>query len=107
MGFGLIPVVVGIAITRHGLYGIDALISRALVVGALGVFITAVYVALVVGLGALIGQRHPSVALSVLATALVAVAFQPVRERVTRGVNRLVYGQRATPYEVLRTSPRR
>ena len=101
VGFGLIPVVVGIAITRHGLYGIDALISRALVVGALGVFITAVYVALVVGLGALIGQRHPSVALSVLATALVAVAFQPVRERVTRGVNRLVYGQRATPYEVL------
>ncbi len=77
------------------------MISRALVVGALGVFITAVYVGLVVGLGALIGQRHPSVALSVLATALVAVAFQPVRERVTRGVNRLVYGQRATPYEVL------
>jgi signal transduction histidine kinase len=101
VGFGLIPVVVGIAITRHGLYGIDALISRALVVGALGVFITAVYVGMVVGLGALIGQRHPSVALSVLATALVAVAFQPVRERVTRGVNRLVYGQRATPYEVL------
>jgi signal transduction histidine kinase len=99
--FGLVPITIGIAITRHGLYEIDTLISRALVVGALGAFITAVYVAVVVGVGALVGQRHPSVALSVLATAVVAVAFQPMRERVTRGVNRLVYGQRTTPYEVL------
>ena len=99
--FGLIPITIGIAITRHGLYGIDALITRALVVGALGVFITAVYVGVVVGIGTLIGQHHPSVWLSVIATALVAVAFQPVRERVTGGVNRLVYGSRATPYEVL------
>jgi signal transduction histidine kinase len=101
IGFGLVPVTVGIAVTRHGLYGIDALISRALVVGALGVFITAVYVGVVVGLGALVGETHPSVWLSIFATALVAVAFQPVRDRVTRVVNRLVYGSRATPYEVL------
>ena len=40
-------------------------------------------------------------ALSVVATAVVAVAFQPVRERVHRVANRLVYGSRATPYEVL------
>jgi signal transduction histidine kinase len=32
---------------------------------------------------------------------VVAVAFQPVRERVQRLANRLVYGRRATPYEVL------
>ena len=101
LSFGLIPVTIGIAITRYGLYGIDALIGRALVVGALGVFITGVYVGVVVGVSALIGQRHPSVWLSVLATALVAVAFQPVREAVRRWVNRLVYGARATPYEVL------
>jgi len=31
----------------------------------------------------------------------VAISFQPVRERVQRVANRLVYGQRATPYEVL------
>ncbi len=101
VGFALIPVTIGIAITRHGLYDIDTVLSRALIVGALGVFITAVYVGIVVGLGAVIGESHPSVWLSVLATALVAVAFQPVREGVTRGVNRLVYGSRATPYEVL------
>jgi signal transduction histidine kinase len=101
LSFGLVPVTIGIAITRHGLYGIDKLISRTLVVGVLGLFITGVYVVVVVGLGSLIGQRHPSVLLSVVATACVAVLFQPIRERVTRGVNRLVYGSRATPYEVL------
>jgi signal transduction histidine kinase len=101
VSFGLIPITIGIAITRHGLYGIDALISRALLVGALGVCITGVYVGIVVGVGALIGQHHPSVWLSVLATALVAVAFQPAREGLKRLVNRLVYGSRATPYEVL------
>ncbi len=99
--FLLIPIAVGIAVSRHGLYEIDAIISRALMVGALGVFITGVYVAIVVGIGALVGQQRPSVALSVVATAVVAVAFQPVRERVQRRVNRWVYGERATPYEVL------
>ena len=101
LSFLLIPAAVGIAVSRHGLYGIDVVISRALSVGVLGVFITGVYVAIVVGIGALIGQQGPSVALSVVATAVVAVAFQPVRERVQRWVNRLVYGERATPYEVL------
>ena len=101
MSFGLIPIAIGIAVTKHKLYDIDALISRALVVGALGVFVTVLYVGIVVGVGASIGQRQPSVWLSVLATALVAVLFQPVRERVHRLANRLVYGSRATPYEVL------
>ena len=101
LSFGLIPISIGIAITRYGLYGIDAIISRALVFGALGVFITGVYVAIVVGVGAAIGQSHPSVALSVVATAVVAVAFQPVREWLQGLANRLVYGSRATPYEVL------
>jgi len=39
--------------------------------------------------------------LSILATAIVAVGFQPARERLQRVANRLVYGKRATPYQVL------
>jgi signal transduction histidine kinase len=63
-------------------------------------FITAVYVAIVVGIGHAVGSDR-NLGLSILATALVAVAFQPVRQRVQRFANRLVYGKRATPYEVL------
>jgi signal transduction histidine kinase len=61
-----------------------------------------VYVAIVVGVGTLVGAGgQPSLGLSILATAIMAIGFQPVRERTQRVANRLVYGARATPYEVL------
>ena len=44
---------------------------------------------------------QPNLLLSIVATAIVAVAFQPVRERLQKVANQLVYGKRATPYEVL------
>lgn len=96
----LIPLAIGVAILRYHLYDIDVVINRTLVYAALAAFITVVYVAIVVGLGRAIGSEH-SVALSVAATAVVAVAFQPVRERVQHLANRLVYGKRADPYEVM------
>ena len=66
----------------------------------LALFFTAIYVGLVVGVGALVGTRG-NVVLSVVATAVFAVAFQPFRARASRLANRIVYGERATPYEVL------
>jgi signal transduction histidine kinase len=102
LSLGLIPVACGFAILRHRLYDIDVVINKALVYGSLGAFITAVYVAIVVGIGhAVASGGSPNVGLSIVATAVVAVGFQPVRERVQRFANRLVYGKRATPYEVL------
>ncbi|HEX2030528.1 MAG TPA: GAF domain-containing sensor histidine kinase [Actinomycetota bacterium] len=100
--FALIPTSIGFAILKHRLYDIDVVINKALVYGALAAFITSVYVGVVVGLGSLIGTGgEPNLALSITATALIALAFQPVRERVHHLANRLVYGKRATPYEVL------
>ena len=97
-----VPAAIGIAVLKYRLYDIDIVISRTLVYGALAVFITAVYVGIAVGIGAAIGGGgKPNLGLSIVATAIVAVGFQPVRERVQRIANRLVYGTRATPYEVL------
>jgi signal transduction histidine kinase len=102
LAFALIPISIGFAILKHRLYDIDVVINKTVVFGTLAAFITAVYVAIVVGIGALIGSGNkPNLGLSILATAIVAVAFQPVRERVQHFANRLVYGKRATPYEVL------
>jgi len=96
------PAAATVAILKYRLYDIDLVINKSLVFGALALFITAVYVGLVAGIGALIGAGdRPNLALSILATAIVAVAFQTVRERVERWANRLVYGKRATPCEVL------
>jgi signal transduction histidine kinase len=100
--FLLIPIAIGFAVLKYRLYDIDVVINKTVVYGALAAFITLVYVGIVVGIGAAIGQGdRPNLGLSILATAVVAVAFQPVRERVQRFANRLVYGTRATPYEVL------
>ncbi|TMC25662.1 MAG: GAF domain-containing sensor histidine kinase [Chloroflexi bacterium] len=97
-----IPVSIGFAILKYRLYDIDVVINKTVLFGAMAAFITLVYVAIVVGIGHLVGQgSKPNLGLSILATAVVAVAFQPVRERVQRVANRLVYGKRATPYEVL------
>jgi signal transduction histidine kinase len=103
LGFGVaLPVASGVAILKHRLYDIDIVISRTLVYASLAVLITAVYVGIAVGIGALIGGGgKPNLGLSIVATAIVAIGFQPVRERVQRVSNRLVYGKRATPYEVL------
>jgi signal transduction histidine kinase len=102
LSFALIPISIGFAILKHRLYDIDIVINKTVVFGSLAAFITAVYVAIVVGIGALIGSGDkPNLGLSILATAIVAVAFQPVRERVQHFANHLVYGKRATPYEVL------
>jgi signal transduction histidine kinase len=97
-----VPGAIGIAVLKYRLYDIDVIISRALVYGALAVFITAVYIAIAVGIGTLVGSGgQPNLWLSIIATIIVAVGFQPVRERVQKVANRLVYGKRATPYEVL------
>ena len=98
----IIPAAVAIAIFKYRLYDIDVVISRTLVYGALAGFITAVYVGIAVGIGTLVGSGgKPNLGLSILATAIVAVGFQPARERLQKVANRLVYGKRATPYEVL------
>jgi signal transduction histidine kinase len=87
---------------KYRLYDIDIVISRTVVYGSLAAFITVVYVGIVVGIGSLIGSGgKPNLALSILATAVVAVGFQPARDRLQKVANRLVYGKRATPYEVL------
>ena len=98
--FGLIPIAIGMSVLRYHLFDIDVVINRALLLGAMAIFITVVYVAIVVGVGALVGSQGSPV-LSAAAAATVALAFQPARRRAQRLADRLVYGQRATPYEVL------
>jgi signal transduction histidine kinase len=98
----------GVAIAKYRLYDVDVVISRTLVYGALAVFIGGVYVGIVVGVGYVIGARdEPSPWLGILATVIIAIAFQPLRRRLQRLANRIVYGRRATPYEVLSTFSQR
>ncbi|MBV9228664.1 MAG: sensor histidine kinase, partial [Chloroflexi bacterium] len=95
-----IPLSIGFAILRYRLWDIDLLINRTLVYGALTASIIGIY-ALVVGYFSLAFQVSGSPVVSILATGLVAVLFQPLRSRLQRLVNRLMYGERDDPYVVI------
>jgi signal transduction histidine kinase len=96
----LIPISIAIAILRSHLFDVDLLINRALVYGALTACVAGVYILIVGSLGALF-QARGNLLIALLATGVVAVLFNPLRERLQRGVNHLLYGQRDEPYAVI------
>ncbi len=100
LAFAGIPVAVGIAILHDDLYDIDLVINRTLVYGSLTAIVAGIYVIVVGGLGVLL-EIEGNVLLSLLASGLIAVVFAPLRDRLQRGVNRLMYGERDDPYKVL------
>jgi signal transduction histidine kinase len=94
------PAAAGIAIVRHRLFDVDLLINRTLVYGALTTCVVALY-AFFVGALSLLFQSSGSPVISLVATGLLAVLFQPLRERLQRGVDRLLYGAREDPYAII------
>ncbi|MFZ0216559.1 MAG: histidine kinase [Candidatus Dormiibacterota bacterium] len=94
------PVAAGIAILRYHLFDIDRVLAQALLYFGLALFVTVLYVGVVVGVGSRVGSDARP-ALSVLVTVIVALGLAPLRERLQVLANRLVYGRRATPLEVL------
>jgi signal transduction histidine kinase len=92
-----LPVAVAVAVLKYRLDGIDVVINRTLVYGALTVIVVAIYVLVVGYLGAAL-RREDDLLISLVATGIVAVLFAPLRDRLQRAVSRLLYGQRAEPY---------
>jgi hypothetical protein len=73
---------------------------------AMAILVIAVYILVVVGGGAVMfGATSPSLVLSVLATAIVAIAFEPARRGVRRVLSRILRQDRMSPYQVLTRFP--
>ena len=99
--FLLIPLSIGIAILRFRLWDIDPLINRTLVYGVLSFLIIAFY-AFTVGIFAFyFRSNETNLIISFIATSIIAILFEPLRQRLQRGVNRLMYGERDDPATVL------
>jgi signal transduction histidine kinase len=96
----LVPVAIAFAIARHRLWAIDLLLNRTLVYGMLTGIVIGLYV-LVVGALSTALAGHGIVFVSLVATGLVALVFNPLRERLQASVNRLLYGERDDPYLLL------
>lgn len=98
LGMAQLPVAIAIAVFRHRLWDVDVVINRSLVYGTLTLLVLATYVATVSLLGGLLGRGTGA---PLLATALVAIGVNPVRERVQLWVNEALHGQREDPYTAL------
>ena len=104
LAFGIpifgVPVACAVAVLKYRLYDLDVVVRRTVIAAAVAAVFTAIYVLVVIVVGALTGRPGNST-LTFIAAALAAVALQPVRSGAGRLADRLVYGKRATPYEVL------
>jgi signal transduction histidine kinase len=95
-----IPVSIGVAVLQYRLYDLDVVVRRAVVAGSLALLAVGVYVAVVSILGAVTTGSRSSGTVFLIAL-LLGAAFRPVTRAARRLADRLVYGRRATPYEVL------
>ena len=95
-----VPAAVAVAVLRYRLYDLDIVVRKTVVAGLVAAAFTAIYALVVVAVSAVTG-RPGSSPLTFAAAALAAVLLQPVRVRAGQLADRLVYGRRATPYEVL------
>jgi two-component system NarL family sensor kinase len=95
-----LPAVLAIGILKHGLLDIRVIVRRATTYAALAVVAGTVYVAVVVGFGAV--TEDGLGAGRVVATGLVAVIVVPAYARVQRAVDRVVFGSRGDPYKLVK-----
>jgi len=87
---------------RWRLFVRGRLLEHLLVVAGLAAFVGAVYVAVVIVVGLFIGPSDaPSLLLSVAATAIVAVGFEPVRRRLRAWASRMSGRPLPLPYDLL------
>jgi signal transduction histidine kinase len=95
-----LPTGIALAVLKYRLYDLDLVLNRAVVYGVMTVAVIGGYVAVVGSIASYVSRRGDLV-VSLVVTGVVAVCFQPVRERVQRSVNRLMYGERDDPYAAI------
>jgi len=98
VGLTVVPAAIGIAVFRYRLFDIELIFSRTLVYAPLTTGVVAGYLVIFLAVDQLVGIRGVA---GVIAAALVAMGFQPLREVLQRRVHRLVYGDRSDPYAAL------
>jgi two-component system NarL family sensor kinase len=100
------PVALAIAISRHHLFDLDALVNRSLVYIGLTAGVVVTYATSVAAIGRFIPGNAPFAA-ALLGAGAVAMVALPLRDVLQRQVNRVMYGDRHDPDSALRRLGRR
>ena len=96
----MLPITIGFSILRYRLWEVDLVANRALVYGLLTALLIGLYI-IVVGVFGVLFQSRGSLLFSILATGLIAILFNPLRQRLQSIVNRMMYGERDDPMQIL------
>lgn len=94
------PIALAVTVRRGRLFGIETILRRSLVYGGLTATVVLVYATAFVLLSALLPGDAPY-AVYLLATGVAALVALPLRDRLQRGVNHLLYGDRDEPHRAL------
>ena len=97
----VVPVALLVGLVRFRLWDVNRFLRKTIAYGLIVAFVTVAYLGIVVGLGSMLGLGRVSPTLSIVVTVFVAALFQPLRDRAKKLANLLVYGKRATPYDLL------
>ncbi|TYB38473.1 GAF domain-containing sensor histidine kinase [Micromonospora sp. AP08] len=100
VGIAALPVATGMAVLRANLFDIATVLDRTLTYTALSAIVVVTYLGCLAVTSALLdpaGSRGSSL----VATAVVAVSLNPVKDRLMSGIDRLLFGDRDRPYEVV------
>ncbi|MFI7697922.1 sensor histidine kinase [Nonomuraea sp. NPDC049480] len=92
-----------VAVTKYWLYDIDRLLPATFLYGVLAALVVVIDVAVFTVAGSVLGERDSAL----VAVAVVAVAYAPLRERLWRAARRLVRGKRDDPYAMVSTLAQR
>ena len=96
----IIPLTIVFSIQRHSLWNIDPIVNRTLVYFSLTLIVIFVYVIMVAITNTALNVETNSIG-GIIATGVIAIIFQPLRERSQKIVNRIMYGERDDPAAVL------
>ncbi|GII57822.1 hypothetical protein Pth03_62110 [Planotetraspora thailandica] len=100
IGVAALPAATGVAVLRADLFDIAVVLDRTIVYSVLTGLVIAAYLGSFAATSTLLAP-DPSRSASLLATAVVAVSLSPVKDRLMRVVDRLLFGDRSRPYQVL------
>jgi hypothetical protein len=101
---GLVPIAIIAGTLPKMVAHVDRLLTHTVAVAGLTALILGIYVIVVLGLGRTPeGSERTLLLLSMVAAAIAALLYLPARRWLTERANRLVYGERVAPDELLRT----
>ncbi len=99
-----VPLAIGVAVLRFRIWDLDLLVRGTIVYGLVAIAVTTVYVVLVAGVGAMAERAGAETWLAILATAIAATLFQPMRHGAATAVNSFLATRgAATPALMVRT----